>query len=1018
MSVLLIILCGVPLCMAETDVTWEARTNAPALRVGLIGDSHITPYDTKAVWFEAALNAFSQIGANKLDGLALSGDNVYFDNTTLSDGPYDVMYNHINKIIPSKQIVYTMGNHEFPQNDKSEAMSAAAIDFFEEKTGQTLNYHTIISGFHFITSGAKDYNGALLKENEEWLMQEIDNAIGADSKNSTYTEVGGVKSYSFENGIIPDSEKPVFIMLHHPIAKTVFNQTNTKYSEEFLTFLKERPQVINIVAHEHVAPHLPQNIWQDGFTVYHSPLCSNGNISVFNLTKDSEENYYDVAHFASMIEVENNIVKIFKLDLSSKKYIGEPWEIDIPSIVTSLTDDNTTNDKQYFNYSSDKSENTNTPYYPNSASVSAEVNGNSVNVIYSTNAKNEATGKLQDGFVRGYKLELSTASGKVYSSTFQHDFYMETPSKTQTRKITGLGYDVDYTATVYPMSPFGIYGEGISTTFTTEKEQLPDGAVRYEFEDYISSSFVINNISASERKLVGSKTTMQNPSFSFDINLENAGFYDISYALGHNTADWVSLINIKVDNKVIGNNDISTAYIKDISQNETYAWSYMPMRLYEKKAEYFSSGKHTVTFEVNLVKNDPTVYKFFADYIQFTPNTDIKTVKKGEKTRFEFEEYANKHIIENLSYASGNKIVAQINGNSKATVTGNFVVNKSGYYDLEYVVGHVPTSNLQWVSAVTITIDDKTVGVNDLNFKEDLRSTYTYWKNSAPMSKYVSEGIYLEEGKHHFDVNIAITSGDSQYKYQLDYMEFSSTDYPKSIRLEAENYANMNIRTSDTKGNPLTNAGNSKVVGHDYGTEKPTINGSFEILESGYYDFTYVAGHLPAGQTPYISTVTFYIDNAPVGINDLNFIENISAIHTDYWSTAPMSRYVTEKIWLESGPHTFNIDVSKTTYDSKYKYQVDYMELNPSDSFAVLSDNTFKSGTWLAKPYTGNAIIALYSGNKLVDISVTPVENTMCIKGDFKDISNVTEVKLFVWSSDILECYPLTDIRNLIKKSE
>ncbi len=984
LSIIFITLFSVPFCMAEAQTEWEARTNTPDLRIGVISDSHITPYNTEAPWFKSALTAFTKIGANKLDGLALAGDIVYFDNTTISDAPYDTVYTHINTIMPNKPVVFAMGNHEFPQNDKSAAKSAEAIAFFEEKTSQPINYHTTINNFHFITSGAKDYNGEILSENEQWLMQEIDKAIASDNL------------------------KPVFLMLHHPIAKTVFNESNTKYSEEFLAFLKARPQVINIVAHEHVAAQLPQCIWQDGFTVYQSPLCANGNVSLFG-TADQERDMN--VHTASMIEVENNVVKIFKLDLSTNNYIGEPWVIDIPSIVNSLADSDSSNDKLYWNYSADKSENTNVPYYPAGASVSADVSDNTVVLTYSSNAKNEATGILQDGFIRGYKIELKAGSTIAYSNTFQSDFYKAQQAETQSRTITGLGYDVDYTATVYPMSPFGIFGEGISTTFTTEPENLPDGAVRYEFEDYISSSFVINNTSASKRKLVGSKTTMQNPSFSFNIELENAGYYDLTYALGHNTEDWVSLINLKVDNNFIGDNDKKTSYIKDISQNGTYAWSYMPMRLYETKGVYLSSGKHIVTFEVNLVKNDPTVYKFFADYIQFTPNTDIKTVKKGEKTRFEFEDYSNRDIVKNLSYASKEAIVCNNYGNNKPTIGGKFVVNKSGYYSVEYLAGHVPTAQIEYLSSVAICIDGKQIGTNDTSFTENLLNTYTHWK-TAPMSRYKADPIWLEEGEHTFSVEVAKVIYDNKYKYQLDYMEFSSVNYPPELRLEAEKFANINIRSN------ILNASNNQLVGHDYGTEKPTIKGSFEILESGYYDFTYIVGHLPADQTPYISTVTFFIDEMQVGVNDLNYIENLSSKKSYYWDTAPMSRYVTERIWLDKKTYTLNIDVSQTTYDNKYKYQVDYVELTPSDNFTTYKNNTFSAGIWLPKKYTGTAIIALYSGNKLVGTKIADLTDEMYVSGVLENVENVTSAKLFIWKTDLNECSPLIDSRELTITTE
>ena len=64
---------------------WIARENEVDLRVGLFGDSHITQSDSvesplhdKGInWMKEAIAAHKELGANKLDGLVMTGDIVY-----------------------------------------------------------------------------------------------------------------------------------------------------------------------------------------------------------------------------------------------------------------------------------------------------------------------------------------------------------------------------------------------------------------------------------------------------------------------------------------------------------------------------------------------------------------------------------------------------------------------------------------------------------------------------------------------------------------------------------------------------------------------------------------------------------------------------------------------------------------------------------------------------------------------------------------------------------------------------
>ena len=319
--------------VAQAADSWETRTNDVDLRVAVIADTHVTAQSNGAA-FRNVVEALKTVCGDQLDAVAMNGDIVLQSSKTANyTAHYDTVYSILNAYGIGQQaeglennvpVIYAMGNHEFPQNNNDRTTCDESIAIFNEKTGQQLNHHAEYNGYHFIASGGTTYNlcdntsnvSGTLNTDEEWIMAEVDKALAADAT------------------------KPVFLMLHHPINGTAGNYSDKRYTSEFINFLAERPRVIQLTAHMHLAAQLPKTMWQGGFTSLQVPA---GDGSGLNQ--------------ASFIEISGSEVKIYKIDITKKEYIGDPWVID------------TSKGAEGFLYTAAARENTNAPTYSDTAEL-------------------------------------------------------------------------------------------------------------------------------------------------------------------------------------------------------------------------------------------------------------------------------------------------------------------------------------------------------------------------------------------------------------------------------------------------------------------------------------------------------------------------------------------------------------------------------------------------------------------------------------------------------------------------
>ncbi len=786
---------------------WEAHTNTVDLRVGLLNDSHITASGgdpvTKAT---QAVSALKTLGGDKLDGLLLVGDVIYYpsENSDPTDPtPYNLLYDAITAGGLTKEDVfaYAMGNHEFPQNNNTDAVSAAAIQTFETQTGFSMNHVAEKNGFTFIVGGADNYSGTYSNDTQTWMMNEIDKAIAKDATN----DVDG----KFDAGVIPDSKKPVFVVMHHPVDGTLFANSSNKYNDTFEAFLKTRPQVVNITAHWHAPAQLPDNMWQDGYTAFQAPLVGGGYLEEVGAISTGSKSGFSQG---SMMEIKDNVVSFYKMDYMTGEYIGEPWIVDVPAIVADRLDADSTNDKAHMLYSADKYENLNAPAFPDGAEVTLQVAGDTVSVTYPNNATMTATpGKaLQDDFVRAHKIEF-VANGRVMKEAiYMTDFYKAESARAEsfTRVLSGLNPGTQYTANVYPMSPAKALGEPISATFETEALSFSNRAVRYEFEEGCTknSSIIKNTSYASGGKILYSAYqndfvsgaliyptehrgdgVQETYTDSFTVTVPYTGSYDVYAAISDYGGNWVSKAEVLIDEDVVidGDGTVHTS----LSHGGAYPSGNTPLALFQNSYEMEAGKEYTVTLRVtepaaNTFKNaegkfNDQPFLFCADYIEFVPKMLILDTKSTE--RMEVENYADEFSIKpnsvktSANCSKGTYVHWDTNPDTNlapAILEIPVQVDVAGPYKVEYMASNVGSAVNVYLDGTVIDGTTQTISTES---KPAGASNYPYFNEYHHAgNKYAFEANF-PAGAHTLKIELTNRhdGANDDVAICLDYFDFT-----------------------------------------------------------------------------------------------------------------------------------------------------------------------------------------------------------------------------------------------------
>ena len=404
---------------------WERRDSS-VTRFAVISDVHIQ--DTTFT-LDMALDAFQEIG--KMDGLLMIGDIVYQDGHEVEAEKYDIVLNKLRAEMPGVPFVYTMGNHEFPILAFRENIKKAQA-VFEEKTGQPVRYHRVIAGYHFITDISLP---VLVEPDIDWIEQMI---IAAKEEDET---------------------KPIFLMLHDAFTKLYYVQREYRsdWMQRLREVLQKYPQVLVLSGHIHIALQCPNVIFQEGFTAVQASCL--GEIGYIGGDELFEEFTIPGNPQAMLLEIENNIVCIYKMDLETKEYIGEPFVIDIPGLVQGTCT---------YQYTDKRKTDSNVPYFEKGAVIDVRrLWQDSVEIRFPRAYNESMNGFTQDGFVIAYRVEVFEELTKecIFSENVISDFYkvgsLEDISAYFEKVIIGLHEDYKYEVTVTPISPFRKEGQPI-----------------------------------------------------------------------------------------------------------------------------------------------------------------------------------------------------------------------------------------------------------------------------------------------------------------------------------------------------------------------------------------------------------------------------------------------------------------------------------------------------------------------------------------------------------------------------
>ncbi len=492
----------------QEEETLAKSKNGVVLRMGLVADSHIANVGEYSQSMEKALAALNTVGG--MDVLGLVGD-IVWQAEVLKEQPYTILKdlltaaNISNTIEGATPFIFTMGNHEYLYGVDDKTLSAQAVELFETQMEQAQNYHQEYNGYHVLAVGSgshgHQWEDGTFNYNEAWVMEEIE-AIEA------------AEDYS--------ADEPIFILMHYPIAGSGVSNAASRHTEEFKAFLSVRPNVVNISAHTHHALQLPQTICQNaGYTAFQAGVIGD----VTSVVKKSQAAFIDV--------LENNTVKIYKIDLDAGKYIGEPWVIDIPAGADG------------FQYTDEvRAGNTQAPTFPTDAAITVSEIGNySASVTFPTGTV-EAKNNQQDNLIRQHRITVTNAETgeQVKQISYDADFCIHPQPKTLTREITDLDIATDYVVSIEPMSMFGVYGEPITAEFRTTgavyAETLGD-PINLTFDKTLVGETTDDAGTTSYDKLASTNVLLrQGDYFTYTVNvgegeqIEEAGLYKFVYNYG------------------------------------------------------------------------------------------------------------------------------------------------------------------------------------------------------------------------------------------------------------------------------------------------------------------------------------------------------------------------------------------------------------------------------------------------------------------------------------------------------
>lgn len=404
-------LTGLPVSASSISSIMNSNGNQPDLVFPVISDVHIKSSNNQTLdKFVTTLEQLNRL-APKQDAFVVVGD--------LTDNGYTAEYDKFFTAYDVRKqtqavSMFTIGNHDY-WNGLS--VVDAQKRFFEKTGMESIYFHKVIKGYHFILLGPEDgvTEGTYSEKQIFWLAEQLKQAA-AD-----------------------DSHKPIFVFHHQPIKGTVYGSEwgFSKNRDLFYDTLKPYPQVISFSGHTHYPLDDPRIIHQKDFTSIGTSTGAYLWLDSGRIQGEVPEGA-DVLNQALIVEVHHNKVFIKRRDIHNNDWTGEPFEISLPA------------KRNKFTYTEDRDKKA--PLFSSNAliSIAHDQTAASGLAIMFNQAKD-------DLLVHDYKLKaLNVETGKVDKEFLAFsEFYKDPIPNPLKLPINGLKSNTFYEIEVHALDAFG-----------------------------------------------------------------------------------------------------------------------------------------------------------------------------------------------------------------------------------------------------------------------------------------------------------------------------------------------------------------------------------------------------------------------------------------------------------------------------------------------------------------------------------------------------------------------------------
>jgi hypothetical protein len=404
-------LTSLPVKAASSSSVMNSMGNKPDLVFPVISDVHIQRQSND--FLNKLITTLDQLNevVPKQDAFVVVGD--LTDLGLVEE--YDKFFSAYNvRKQPQAISMFAIGNHDYWNG-----LSAVnAQKRFLEKTGmESIYYHKIVNGYHFIVLYTEDGNtpGTFSVKQIEWLGEQLKIANDDDPK------------------------KPIFVFHHQPIKGTIYGSEwgFDQNRDLFYNTLAQYPQVISFSGHTHYPLDDPKIIHQKDFTAIGTSTGAYMWLDSGRIQGEIPEGA-SILNQALIVEVYNNKVIIKRRDIHNNDWTGEPFEISYPA------------NKENFKYTDDRDKKP--PFFTKDAMLSIvneKATATSVAIMF-TQAKDNL-------LVHDYKIIARNAETKEVVKEYLafSEFYSDPVPNPLTLQIGELKPSTMYEIEVLAVDAFG-----------------------------------------------------------------------------------------------------------------------------------------------------------------------------------------------------------------------------------------------------------------------------------------------------------------------------------------------------------------------------------------------------------------------------------------------------------------------------------------------------------------------------------------------------------------------------------